>query len=76
MSTESNIWTTTMCNIALMGSKALCNISISVPSSDLRNTGYIINNDVGYVLQVYDKSTVLAAEAISDIAVLLDLKVQ
>lgn len=75
MSTESDIWTATMRNIALIGSnKVLCNISKSVPRPNPRDTGFVIKIDVGYVLQVYDKAAVLAAEAVGDIAVLLDLQ--
>jgi len=72
MSADSDIWAATMRNIATTGGKALSNISISVPSSNRRDTGFLIILEGGYILQVYDKGTVLAAEAIGDIAVLLN----
>ena len=72
MSTESDIWAATMHNIATTGSKALSNISISVSSSNHCDTGFLIIFEGGYILQVYDKNTVLAAQAIGDIAVLLN----
>ena len=51
MSAESDIWTATMHNIALIVSnKVLCNISKSVPSSNLRDTGAAIKINVGYIL--------------------------
>jgi hypothetical protein len=75
MATKSDIWTATMRNIAVKGSKAQCNISVAVPSSNFGDTGSLIKLDLGYVLQIYDKGTILAAEAIGDIAVLLYLKV-